>query len=64
MAQLCYAQCLRVEVRVASLAALVLATLGFSWTFFRATGCDLKLLYRKELEKRSLHASYQPRDEV
>lgn len=33
-------------------------------TFFRATGCSFKLLYRRGLEKRSLRVSYQHRDGV
>lgn len=52
-ARLCYAPCLRMEVRLASSAVLLLATLGFSWTFFRAAGCSFKLLYRRGLKKRS-----------
>lgn len=40
-------QCLRMEARVASLVNLLLATLGFSWTFFRAKAEILKIWKRE-----------------
>lgn len=63
MTQLCHVQGLRREGRLASLGPLFLATLGFSWTFLRATRCKFKLLFRRE-HWGYLHVSYQHRGDV
>lgn len=61
MTQLCHVQVLRMEVGLADLGPLFLATLSFSWTFLRATWCKFKLLFRRAL---GLHESYQHRGDV